>query len=53
MARTLDEILASEKPEVVANAKKAATEMMFNIRQAELNERMHLTQNEIDKQSTG
>ncbi|HLS42968.1 MAG TPA: XRE family transcriptional regulator [Paenalcaligenes sp.] len=49
MARTLDEILKSEKPEVVANAKKAATEIMLNIHLAELRERMHLTQNEIAK----
>lgn len=49
MARTLDEILDSEKPEVVANAKKAATEIMLNIHLAELRERMHLTQNEIAK----
>lgn len=28
MARTLEQILASEKPEVVAEAQKAATEML-------------------------
>ena len=47
MARTLDQILASEKPEVVAKAKKAATEMLLNIHLAELRERMNLTQGEI------
>jgi hypothetical protein len=43
MARTLDQILASEKPEVVAKAQKAATEMLLNIHLAELRERMNLT----------
>ncbi|CAM3929950.1 MULTISPECIES: XRE family transcriptional regulator [Xenorhabdus] len=47
MARTLDQILASEKPEVVANAQKAATEMLLNIHLAELRERMNLTQGDI------
>ncbi|OSQ41797.1 XRE family transcriptional regulator [Thalassospira sp. MCCC 1A01428] len=47
MARTLDQILASEKPEVVAKAQKAATEMLINIHLAELRERMNLTQGDI------
>ncbi|KLU15501.1 MULTISPECIES: XRE family transcriptional regulator [Xenorhabdus] len=47
MARTLDQILVSEKPEVVANAQKAATEMLLNIHLAELRERMNLTQGDI------
>lgn len=49
MARTLDEILANEKPEVVAAAQKQATEMLLNIHLAELRERMKLTQGEIAK----
>lgn len=49
MARTLDEILANEKPEVVAVAQKQATEMLLNIHLAELRERMKLTQGEIAK----
>ena len=47
MARTLDQILANEKPEVVAKAQKAATEMLLNIHLAELRERMNLTQGDI------
>lgn len=47
MARTLEQILASEKPEVVAKAQKAATEMLLNIHLAELRERMNLTQGDI------
>lgn len=44
MARTLDQMLATEKPEVVAKAQKAATEMLLNIHLAELRDRMNLTQ---------
>nr|WP_242647486.1 helix-turn-helix domain-containing protein [Escherichia coli]UMW90011.1 Antitoxin HigA [Escherichia coli] len=47
MARTLDRMLATEKPEVVAKAQKAATEMLLNIHMAELRDRMNLTQGEI------
>lgn len=47
MARTLDQILANEKPEVVAKAKKAAADMLLNIHLAELRERMNLTQGQI------
>lgn len=47
MARTLDEILANEKPEVVAKAKKTATETLLNIHLAELRERLSLTQADI------
>lgn len=42
MARTLDQMLATEKPEVVAKAQKAATEMLLNIHLAELRDRMNL-----------
>ncbi|MCV5863721.1 helix-turn-helix domain-containing protein, partial [Escherichia coli] len=38
---------ATEKPEVVAKAQKAATEMLLNIHLAELRDRMNLTQGEI------
>lgn len=47
MARTLDQMLITEKPEVVAQAKAAAEEILLNIHLAELRERMHKTQNEI------
>jgi predicted transcriptional regulator len=47
MARTLDQMLAREKPEVVASAQKAATQMLLNIHLAELRERMNLTQGDI------
>jgi DNA-binding transcriptional regulator YiaG len=47
MARTLDQMLATEMPEVVAKAQKAATEMLLNIHLAELRDRMNLTQGEI------
>lgn len=47
MARTLDQMLATEKPEIVAKAQKAATEMLLNIHLAELRDRMNLTQGEI------
>ncbi|KAA1188324.1 helix-turn-helix domain-containing protein [Photorhabdus heterorhabditis] len=47
MAKTLDPILANEKPEVVANAQAAATEMLLNIHLAELRERVQKTQGEI------
>lgn len=47
MARTLDQMLATEKPEVVSKAQKAATEMLLNIHLAELRDRMNLTQGEI------
>lgn len=47
MARTLDHILANEKPAVVAKAQKAAAEMLLNIHLAELRQHMKLTQGEI------
>jgi DNA-binding XRE family transcriptional regulator len=47
MARTLQEIMANEKPEVVAKAQELATEMLLNIHLAELRERASLTQNEL------
>ncbi len=47
MARTLDEILAVEKPEVVAKAREKASEMLLNIHLAELRERVQKTQEEV------
>ena len=47
MARSLDEIIANEKTEVVENAKKMATEMLLNIHLAELREKTKLTQNKV------
>lgn len=49
MARTIDQLLANEKPEVVANAKKTATQILLNIHLAELRERLQLTQTDIAK----
>lgn len=49
MARTLEQILATEKPEVVRKAQKTATEMLLNIHLAELRERMNLTQTDMAK----
>ncbi|HGF7147683.1 TPA: XRE family transcriptional regulator [Vibrio cholerae] len=47
MARTLDQMLASENTEVVAKAQKTATDMLLNIHLAELRECMNLTQGDI------
>ncbi len=47
MARTLQEIIDREKPEVVKKAKAIASEILLNIHLAELRERAQLTQNEI------
>jgi predicted transcriptional regulator len=47
MARKLEDILANEKPAVVAKAQKAATEILLNIHLAELREHMNLTQGDI------
>jgi len=50
MVRTLEQILATEKPEVVANARKAAAEILLDIHLAELREKMNLTQTELAKE---
>jgi DNA-binding XRE family transcriptional regulator len=47
MSRTLDQILATEKPEIVADAKAKATEILINIHLAELRERLNKTQNDM------
>ncbi len=46
MARALQEIIATEKPEVVQKAKVMASEMLLNIHLAELREKVALTQKE-------
>lgn len=45
--RTLEQILAAEKPQVVAEAEKLAAEMRLNIHLAELRERVQKTQTEM------
>jgi len=47
MARTLQELMANEKPEVVAKAKELATEMLLNIHLAELRHKSELTQKDV------
>ena len=47
MARTLQEIMASEKPEVVKKAKSIASEILLNIHLAELREKVALTQKDL------
>ena len=47
MARTLQEIMANEKPETDAQAPELAIEMSSNIHLAELRERATLTQSEL------
>ena len=47
MARTLEQILANEKPEVVAMAREQAETMLLNIHLAELRELVEKTQMEI------
>jgi DNA-binding XRE family transcriptional regulator len=47
MARTLEQILAGEKPEVVAEAQEKAAEMLLNIHLAELRELVQKTQVEV------
>jgi transcriptional regulator with XRE-family HTH domain len=47
MGRTLEELLAQEKPEVVAMAKEKAASMLLGIRLAELRKQAKFTQTEI------
>ena len=47
MARTLQEMLANEKPEVVELAKVKASEILLNIHLAELREKTQLTQTQL------
>ena len=47
MPRTLEQILATEKPEIVAKAREKAEEMLLNIHLAELRERVQKTQVDV------
>lgn len=47
MARTLEQILAVEKPEVVTNAQEKAEEMLLNIHLSELRELVQKTQMDV------
>ncbi|HHQ6550642.1 TPA: helix-turn-helix domain-containing protein [Serratia fonticola] len=47
MGRILEQILAEEKPEVVASAEHIAAETLLNIHLAELRERVQKTQVEM------
>ncbi|ORM57429.1 transcriptional regulator [Pantoea rodasii] len=47
MGRTLEQILATEKPEVVGKANTMAEEVLLNIHLAELRERVKKTQVDI------
>lgn len=47
MAKTLKEIMAHEKPEVVKKAKDIASDMLLHIHLAELREKVKLTQSDV------
>lgn len=47
MGRTLEQLLADEKPEVVADAQAMATDILLNIHLAELREKVQKTQVEM------
>ncbi|AJZ90136.1 Antitoxin HigA [Beauveria bassiana D1-5] len=47
MGRTPEQLLAEEKPEVVAAAQAMANEMLLNIHLAELRDKVRKTQNEM------
>ncbi len=47
MGRTLEQLLADEKPEVMAQAESMATETLLNIHLAELREKVQKTQVEM------
>ncbi|MEL5635735.1 XRE family transcriptional regulator [Serratia ureilytica] len=47
MGRTLEQLIADEKPEVVAKAQALATDIMLNIHLAELREKVQKTQVEM------
>jgi DNA-binding XRE family transcriptional regulator len=47
MAKTLEQMLASEKSEVVARAQTAAADMLLNIHLAELREYVQKTQTDM------
>lgn len=47
MARSLEQIVKNEKPEVVAQAQALAAEMLLEINLAELRKKMEITQMEL------
>jgi hypothetical protein len=47
MAKTLDQMLAAEKPDVVADAREKATKILLGIQLADLREHVNKTQGEI------
>ncbi|MFB9146551.1 MULTISPECIES: helix-turn-helix domain-containing protein [Halomonas] len=47
MTRTLDQLLASERPEVVSRAKEKADEMLLELRLAEVRRLVEMTQAEM------
>lgn len=47
MARTLEQILETEKPEVVTNAEKKAESILLNIQLGEIRALMEKTQNDM------
>lgn len=47
MGRTLEQLIADEKPEVVAEAQAMATDILLNIHLAELREKVQKTQVEM------
>ena len=47
MGRTLEQLIANEKPEVVASAQAIATDILLNIHLAELREKVQKTQVEM------
>jgi DNA-binding XRE family transcriptional regulator len=49
MGRTLEQLIANEKTDVVADAQTMATEILLNIHLAELREKVQKTQVEIAK----
>jgi DNA-binding XRE family transcriptional regulator len=49
MGRTLEQLIADEKTDVVADAQMMATEILLNIHLAELREKVQKTQVEIAK----
>ncbi|MCB5161268.1 helix-turn-helix domain-containing protein [Marinomonas algarum] len=49
MARTLDQLLSEQQPEIVSNARKKANDMALDIHLAELRERMQITQEDMAK----
>ena len=50
MSKTLEQLIAEQKPEVVASAKALAQEMLLNIHLAELRERVQKTQLEMARE---